>query len=65
MRTLALLRRAAKRFLREDSGMTAVEYAVLAGFVLLVCLAAVAAFTDPAGSAFQSSSTSIGTYADP
>jgi Flp pilus assembly pilin Flp len=54
-----------RRFFREESGLTSAEYAVLVGFVLIVCLAAVAAFQAPAGSAFQNSSTSIGTYSDP
>jgi Flp pilus assembly pilin Flp len=59
------LRRAAGRFLRADSGATAIEYAVLVAFVLMACLAAVNAFRAPAGSALESSGTSIGTYPDP
>jgi len=65
MNALRTLRRAWRRFLREQSGMTSVEYAVLVAFVLLICAAAVAAFKAPAGSAFQNSGTSIGTYPDP
>ena len=65
MTAFTRLGRAAKRFLQEESGMSAVEYAVLAGFVLIVCLSAVMALTTPAGNAFQSSATSVGTYADP
>lgn len=59
------LRRAARRFLRSDSGATAAEYAVLLAFVLVACLAAVNAFRAPAGSALERSGTSIGTYPDP
>jgi Flp pilus assembly pilin Flp len=65
MAPLRFLRRASRRFLREESGMTAVEYAVLAAFVLLICMVAIVALKEPTGSAFESSATSIGTYADP
>lgn len=65
MRAFTFLRRAAARFLREESGMTTVEYAALAGFVLIVCVTAIVALKEPAGNALESSATSIGTYADP
>ena len=65
MRAITFLRRAAGRLLKGDSGATAVEYAVLLAFVMLACIAAVAAFQAPAGSAFGSTGTSIGTYPDP
>ncbi len=65
MRAFNFLRRAAGRFLRGESGATAVEYAVLVAFVLIVCIAAVAAFKAPARAAIDSSGTSIGTYPDP
>ncbi len=65
MRAFVSLGRAAGRFLRSESGTTAVEYAVLLAFLVIVCMAAVAAFQLPAGLAFDSSSTSIGTYPDP
>ena len=65
MRAFRVLRRAARRFLRAESGATAIEYAVLVAFVLMACLAAVNAFRSPAGSALESSGTSIGTYPDP
>jgi Flp pilus assembly pilin Flp len=61
MHPLAFLR----RFLRGESGATAVEYAVLVAFVLMGCIAAVLAFREPAGSAFDNSGNTIGTYADP
>ncbi|MFM8271421.1 MAG: Flp family type IVb pilin [Gemmata sp.] len=54
-----------RRLLREESGTTAIEYAVLVAFVVLVCIAGVAAFQNPAGSAISSSTTTIGTYPDP
>lgn len=65
MRPLTFCRRVARRFARGESGATAVEYAVLVAFVMLVCAAAVAAFRTPAGSAFQNTGTTVGTYADP
>ena len=65
MRVLNYLRRAARRFASEESGATTVEYAILVAFVVLVCVAGVAAFRVPAGSAFSSNTTSIGTYPDP
>lgn len=65
MRLPAFLRRAARRFLGDESGATTAEYAVLAAFLMLVCVAAVAAFKVPAGSAIEASGTSVGTYADP
>ena len=65
MRLFNSLRRAARRFLAGESGATAVEYAVLVAFVLLLCAAAAAAFQAPAGSAFDNSGTTIGTYPDP
>ncbi len=65
MFVLRLLRRGTARLLRGESGMTAVEYAVLAGFIILVCAAAIAAFEGPAGSALANTGDSVGTYADP
>ena len=65
MRVFNYLRRAARRFTAEESGMTAVEYAVLVAFVVLVCVAGVAAFRTPARLMFNSNTTSIGTYPDP
>lgn len=65
MLVLRLLRRGAGRLLRGESGMTSVEYAVLAGFIIVVCAAAVAAFQDPAGSALANTGEAVGTYADP
>jgi Flp pilus assembly pilin Flp len=65
MRAFNYLRRMGRRFLAEESGATAVEYAILVAFVVLVCVAGVAAFRVPAGSAFGSSTNNIGTYPDP
>lgn len=65
MRAWNSIRRAAGRFLRGESGATALEYAVLAGFVMLVCGAAVAAFRAPAGSHLSNVGSAIGTYSDP
>ena len=65
MSVLRLLRRGAARLLRGESGMTAVEYAVLAGFIIAVCAAAIIAFQDPAGRALANTGDSVGTYADP
>ncbi len=65
MRAFTFLGRVARRFLRGESGATAVEYAVLVALVVSVCVAAAAAFRAPAGSAFDNSGNTIGTYADP
>jgi Flp pilus assembly pilin Flp len=54
-----------RRLLREESGATTVEYAILVAFVVIVCIAGAAAFQNPAGSAINTSTTNIGTYPDP
>jgi Flp pilus assembly pilin Flp len=65
VRAFNFLRRTAKRFLREESGATAAEYAILIAAIVVACVAGVAAFRAPAGSMFDSSGNTIGTYADP
>jgi Flp pilus assembly pilin Flp len=59
------IRRTVRRFLAGESGAAVVEYAVLVGFVVLVCVAAAAAFRVPAGAALDNSTTTVGTYPDP
>ncbi|MER3416412.1 MAG: Flp family type IVb pilin [Gemmataceae bacterium] len=41
------------RFLVADDGPTAVEYAVMLGLILLVCLSAIASIGDPTTSSFS------------
>ncbi len=65
MRPFTYLGRMARRFLRAESGATAVEYAVLVAGVVIVCVAAAAALKVPASSAFNNSGNTIGTYDDP
>lgn len=59
------IRRLARRLARDESGVTTLEYAVLAAFVVLLFAVAAAAIREPAGSALDSSGNSIGTYPDP
>lgn len=54
-----------RRLLAGESGATTAEYAVLVAVVLLVCAVAVSALRPAAGTAFQTSGDTIGTYSDP
>jgi pilus assembly protein Flp/PilA len=54
--------RALARFLREDDGPTAVEYAVLLALIVVACLASIAALGPAASATFQATSTVIGTH---
>lgn len=47
-------------FVRRDDGPTAVEYAVIIAFVLVVCLAAIAVVGTATGGVFISTSSSVG-----
>jgi pilus assembly protein Flp/PilA len=49
-----------QRFLRNDDGPTAVEYAVLLALILLVCLAAVRSFGSNTNALFTKINNSIG-----
>jgi pilus assembly protein Flp/PilA len=54
--------RSLARFLREDDGPTAVEYAVLLALIVVACLASIAALGPAASATFQATSTVIGTH---
>jgi pilus assembly protein Flp/PilA len=41
------------RFLREEDGPTAVEYAVMLALIIVVCAVAVSAITEPTNQAFK------------
>jgi len=47
------------RFLKEEDGPTAVEYAVVLAFIVGACIAAVGRLSDVVGDSFESSSTAI------
>ena len=53
------------QFLRREDGPTAVEYAVLLALIVLVSLASIRALGPAVLSAFQSSSSTVGTYGVP
>jgi pilus assembly protein Flp/PilA len=48
------------RFLREDDGPTAVEYAVMLALIILVCFIAVQSLGTQTATSFSNSSLSIG-----
>jgi pilus assembly protein Flp/PilA len=47
------------RFLREEDGPTAVEYAVMLALIILVCLAAIQSLGTQTATSFNNSSLSI------
>ena len=47
------------RFLREEDGPTAVEYAVMIGMILAVCIVAVAYMADQTNRSFETSGDAI------
>lgn len=47
------------RFLADDGGPTAVEYAAMLMLIFLICLSAIMVIGQSTGSSFQDSSTSI------
>ncbi|WP_082173317.1 Flp family type IVb pilin [Methylobacterium platani] len=49
--------RAVRRFLRDPSGTTAIEYALIAGLIFLALTAALATYGDSAGSLFNNIKT--------
>ena len=51
--------RAVSDFLGEEDGTTAVEYAVMIGSILIVCLAAFAFLSAQTNQSFESSSSAI------
>ena len=47
------------RFLRDESGPTAVEYAVMLAMIIGTCIVAVTVFGTTTGNSFQNSSTKL------
>ena len=52
-----------ERFLREEDGPTAVEYAVMLALIIVVCITAITALGSNANKTFTSVSNSIGSTA--
>jgi pilus assembly protein Flp/PilA len=50
---------AIKRFLQSDEGPTAVEYAVLLSFILIVCILAIGHVGKATSATYQSAANSI------
>ena len=48
-----------KRFIQEEEGATAVEYAVMIVLIIVVCLAAVALLGEKVNNAFQAMATAM------
>jgi len=48
------------RFLRDESGPTAVEYAVMLALILCVCIGAVGLFGSTASGSWQDTSSKLG-----
>jgi len=48
-----------KTFLRDESGPTAVEYAVMLALIVAVCIGAVNAMADATASSFETSANEI------
>ncbi|MGH7028352.1 Flp family type IVb pilin [Brevundimonas sp.] len=47
------MRRIIDRFLRDDSGATAIEYGLICGLIFLGIVAALTAFTDASGAMYE------------
>lgn len=50
------------RFLKNDDGPTAVEYAVMLALIIGSCLAAIGTFGTEAGGTWQDTSTKLDTF---
>jgi pilus assembly protein Flp/PilA len=57
MRTLS---KALTRFLKDESGPTAVEYAVMLALIIVVCITAITALGSNASNTFSYVSTEVG-----
>jgi len=49
-----------KRFIKEEEGATAVEYAVMLVLIIVVCIAAITLVGGKANNAFQTVSNALG-----
>jgi pilus assembly protein Flp/PilA len=56
----SLLKKSAVRFLAQEDGPTAVEYAVMLALIIVVCIGAITILGNNANSTFGSVGTSIG-----
>jgi pilus assembly protein Flp/PilA len=56
-KTLALC---ARRFLREEDGPTAVEYAVMLALIIVVCISAITSLGSNANNTFSFVATQVG-----
>ncbi len=50
-----------RRFLREEQGPTAVEYAVMLAFIIIVCIAAISVLGSRTNEVFQKTANSLPT----
>ena len=48
-----------KKFLRDESGPTAVEYAVMLALIVVVCIASVNQMADATANSFDTSATEL------
>ncbi|MEM9644465.1 MAG: Flp family type IVb pilin [Planctomycetota bacterium] len=58
---MSKIRNAMHRFVRNEEGATAVEYAVMLGLILLVCMVSIQALASATGDSFDASTTAITT----
>jgi len=56
---MARFSRTVRRFLGEDDGPTAVEYAVMLSLIVVVCITAIQSIGGSANSTFQSVATQL------
>ncbi len=56
---MASLLKPIKRFLRDETGPTAVEYAVLLSLIVVLCVGAVRQMSNATASSFDASATAI------
>jgi pilus assembly protein Flp/PilA len=57
---MSQLLQCAQRFLRDESGPTAVEYAVMLALIIVVCIAAISLLGSNANNTFTEVGTAVG-----
>ena len=57
---LPAIRRQVARFLKDESGPTAVEYAVMLALIIVVCITAITALGSNASNTFSYVATQVG-----
>lgn len=50
---------AANRFISDESGQTSVEYAIMVGFIILVCFAGIVSLADITRDSFDSTAAAF------